>query len=222
MKKLCISFFLFTYAFCFGQTIVYDRRHFQINEENHSMRFGNEKLYQSSLEEIKKKTREINENLLIIYKIEEAVQKSLTTVDEILKNSLQVKNIGETIKIIIDNSKKTLLYVKEVPELIPFAETSITNAKRRGLNLVKEIYDFILKSDEKNLMNYAQRELFLQKIQQELYIINGLICDIAQTIYYVKLNGFWKSLNPFQDYVNTDLRILNEIIAKYKIYKTKP
>jgi hypothetical protein len=144
------------------------------------------------------------------------ILNSLTQVNEGLKDAIQVKNIGKTILHINEVSTEVYDIAQQNPILLLFAEEYVLQAKTRGLNLVTEVSSFILKESNEVLINYNVRDQLLDTVQTELQVILAYMIAVRNSMYWANVNGVIKMLNPYQDFINKDLALSNQIIQKRK------
>jgi hypothetical protein len=200
----------------FSQTYVFDKRHFEIVNANGAMRNISEIGYHRSLEIINNNTDDIGLNSASLALVNTMILNSLTQVNEGLKDAIQVKNIGKTILHINEVSTEVYDIAQQNPILLLFAEEYILLAKTRGLNLVTEVSSFILKESNEVLINYNVRDQLLDTVQTELQVILAYMIAVRNSMYWANVNGVIKLLNPYQDFINKDLALSNQIIQKRK------
>tara|TARA_R110002049_G_scaffold223441_4_gene395111 strand:+ start:2671 stop:3330 length:660 start_codon:yes stop_codon:yes gene_type:complete len=200
----------------YSQTYVFDERHFAIVNANGVMRNISEIGYHRSLEIINNNTDDIGLNSASLALVNTMILNSLTQVNEGLKDAIQVKNIGKTILHINEVSTEVYDIAQQNPILLLFAEEYILQAKTRGLNLVTEVSSFILKESNEVLINYNVRDQLLDTVQTELQVILAYMIAVRNSMYWANVNGVIKMLNPYQDFINRDLALSNQIIQKRK------
>lgn len=202
-----------------AQTMVYDRNHFQIVNENATMRTVAEMGYHRSLDEIRRNTDDIGVNMASLAMVQTMIHQSLSTVNEALKDAVQVKQMGRIIKQIYSTSDKVMESASHDPLLLLFAETYIIQAKERSLSLASEVSTFILTEGNNILINHNVRDELLTKIYQELQMINAYLLAVRNSMYWAKANGVLKKLNPYQSHINQDINLINQILIQKKTLK---
>lgn len=212
MKQLLIFFLLANSFTLAAQTVVFDREHFLIINENAAMRNLSEIGYQESLKGIRKNTDDIGLNVSSLALVETMILRSLSQVNEALKDAIQVKQIGRTLQKIYTLSDKTIDMASENPVLLLFAETYIRQAKERSFALVTEVSTFVLSEGENLLINPNVRDQLLVKIQNEIDLIASYMLAVKNTMYWANINGVLKRLNPYQAYINQNLNLVNQIL----------
>ena len=68
-------------------------------------------------------------------------------------------------------------------------------------------------------MDYQKRDYLLNKISLELKVIRALIFSMHRAIYWAKINGIVKSINPYASFINTDKQKADEILRFYNLSK---
>jgi hypothetical protein len=199
-----------------AQTVVYDRNHFHIVKENAAMRNVSEIGYHQSLEGIRKNTDDIGVNVASLAMVQTMIHRSLSEVNEVLKDAIQVKQMGRIIQQIYSISDQVIETASNDPILLLFAETYIGQAKERSLSLVSEVSAFILAEGNNVLINHNVRDELLTKVYQELQMINAYMLAVRNSMYWAKINGVLKKLNPYQAYINQDINLINQILIQKK------
>ena len=197
-----------------AQTMVYDRNHFQIVNENAAMRNVSEIGYQNSLDEIRRNTDDIGVNMASLALVQTMIHQSLSEVNEALKDAIQVKQMGRIIQQIYSTSDQVMESASHDPILLLFAETYLSQAKERSLSLVSEVSDFILAEGSNILISHNVRDELLTKVYRELQMINAYMLAVRNSMYWAKINGTLKKLNPYQTYINKDINLINQILIQ--------
>lgn len=178
---------------------------------------------------IKKQQEKTNDNLTAIHKgqllinsqlelandLQQKVVKGLTEVSRTVRNAITIKRIYETSQDIILEVSETTRLAAENPQYVIFAQESASVFKARALGLASEIAN-VLEGGETNMMDAGERQKLLNHIYDEIRLIYGAAFGMKHSIRWAIRRGFWKSLFPFSGWVNQDIRIMNEIIAKAK------
>lgn len=216
---LLISILVFLTKAGFTQTVISDPGHLAIVNSNGATRLTAEATYQSSLEQIKRNTNDIGVNLTSVSLVQTIIHKSLTEVNQALKDGIQVKQMGTLINDIYKYSSEAMDLAKDNPALLLFAEDATRQMKERGLALVGDVSNIVLSHKGNVLMNYNVRDELIGKVIRELEIMNALIYGIRQNMYWAKMRGVIKSVNPYSQYVTKDFAIMDDILLKHKMLK---
>jgi len=220
MKHLFILIaFLFIIKVGYAQRVVFDPGHLNIVNSNAATRLAGEFAYHASLEQIRKNTDDIAINLTSVSLVQTMIHRSLTEINEALKDAIQVKQMAYLIDDIYRYSGEAIELAKGNPELMLFAEESTQQLKFRGIKILTEVSSVVLQQKENVLMNYNVRDELIRKVLDELRIMNALIYGIRQNMYWAKTRGVIKSLNPYRQYIDKDLAIMDDILRKRQMIK---
>lgn len=140
----------------------------------------------------------------------------LTTVAAVVRDS---KNVLEATSIVNDIIKYQLdvaNFAKGNPLLIIFAQKTEAEFKGKALNLVLYISTTALKGGKDMMMDAGQRAELINYIVTELRVIRGLAYTASRQMYWAKMDGIFRSLNPFAGYINQDKQIADDILRNYK------
>jgi hypothetical protein len=220
MKRILILIaFLLILKDSYGQRVVFDKGHLDIINSNAATRLAGELSYHASLEQIRKNTDDIAINLASVSLVQTMIHRSLTEVNEALKDAIQVKQMAYLINDIYRYSGEAIELAKGNPELMLFAEASTQQLKYRGIKILAEVSSVVLQHKEDVLMNYNVRDELIRKVLDELRIMNALIYGIRQNMYWAKARGVIKSINPYRQYIDKDLAIMDDILRKRQMIK---
>jgi len=202
-----------------AQRVVFDRAHFNIVNENGAVRLAAENTYSGYLSTINNRISDINLNLGAVVMVQSLILSSLREVDQALKSAIAVREIGSLVVEISSESAGMIDIAKSDPHLLLFAEDVSRQVKDRGISLFSEVSSFVLKERENVLMDFEKRDALLKKIALELRVIRALVFSMKKSMYWGKMNGVFRSLNPYQGFINQDLRLGNDILFKSKLLK---
>ena len=194
-------------------TTVFDRGHLQIVNENAISRSVAEQEYQRSLNQIQQNTKGIANNLAALALAETVWFKSLGKVDQAMENSIQVKQILNLLSSVQAEGAEVLLIAKNDPSLLLFAEQYVRQAREKGVALVNQLSSFVLQEGNNILINYNVRDELLTEILKSLREVYGQLLAINQSMYWTKIHGSLKTLNPYQNYVNQDVALVERILS---------
>lgn len=175
--------------------------------------------------QIRDEQNKTNERLTMLQKAQVALTAELGYVD-IIQNKL-LKGMSETsgiiqngikLKRIYQNLKDATLYLGEVgkyakenPTYAVFAEGASTKVYEYSVQTGLEINEFIT-NGENNLMTAGDRQRLLEDVENKTRMLVIYVYNIKTAMKHAKTIGFWKSINPWQGYVNTDSRIVKGIM----------
>ncbi|QJD98556.1 hypothetical protein HH214_21605 (plasmid) [Mucilaginibacter robiniae] len=220
MKQLFTLIVLFlVFKQGYAQRVVFDPGHLAIVNSNGATRLSAELAYQASLEQIRKNTDDIAVNLTSVTLVQTMIHRSLTEINEAFKDAIQVKQMGYLINDIFRYSSDAMELAKGNPELLLFAEDATQQMKTRGLKVVADVSNIVLQQKENVLMNYNVRDELMRKVITELQIMNALMYTIRQNMYWAKMRGVIKSINPYSQYLEKDFSIVDDILRKRRMLK---
>jgi len=197
-------------------TIIYDANHLAIVNENGAVRLAAEISHNAMLKEIKERIEDINVNLSSVVLVQQIIHRSLTEVNEALKSGRAVMRVGELLQEIVSEATNVIELAKGDPILLLFAEGIGRELKDRGVRLVADVSNFVLKEGGNVLMDFEKRDFLLRKITLELQVMRSLLFGMQRSMHYAKINGVFRSLNPYRNFINQDRRIAGEVIRNYK------
>lgn len=224
-----MNYFLFLlmvlcFKFSAGQgyvTIISDTKHLAIVNENGAARLASESTHNSMLKQINRNLDDINLNLSSLIVVQQVIYRSLYEVSNALRTGRSVRQVSSLIAEIINQSKSLVDISKNEPWLLLVAEGTANQIKQRGINLAAEVSDFVLREGKNVLMDFEKRDFLLRKIIIELKVMRALLFSMERSIYWSKINGVIKTVNPFKDFVNKDVRKADEILRNYRIVNPK-
>ncbi|TCD07692.1 hypothetical protein EZ449_14245 [Pedobacter frigidisoli] len=202
-----------------AQRVVIDRKHLAIVNENGAVRLSSEMAHTAQLKGIGERLADIKLNLGAVALSEEMIYRSLSEVNQGLRDALIVRDIGQIAAGIFSQSEQILALARDHPQLLLFAEESCRQLKSRGMRLVSEVGELALKEQYGLLLDQQKRDALLKKISLELKVIRALLYSISKTMYWAKVNGLLKSANPYGGFINTDRRLAEQILSNYKTLK---
>ena len=101
-----------------------------------------------------------------------------------------------------------------------FAEQGARDFETRAVTLAADVSAFVLKGGKNNLMDSGERGKLLNHIAQEMRILRGIAYGMNRAMYWAKMNGILRSLNPWATWQNEDVRIANDVINERQISET--
>ncbi|MBB5440644.1 hypothetical protein HDC92_004347 [Pedobacter sp. AK017] len=213
MKRVVFSFLLLVPVLSgFAQRVVFDRDHFNIVNENGAMRLAADNIHNSYLNTVNGRLSDIKLNLASVVLVQNLILGSLKEVNQALKEGLAVVQIGRLTSEIVSESNQMISIASSDPYLLLFAEDVAAQVKNRGLRLVTEVSDFVLKEGEGVLMDYEKRDFLLRKVSLELQVIRSQVYSMGRAMYWAKFNGVLKTANPYRNFFNQDRQKADQII----------
>lgn len=161
----------------------------------------------------------VSGQLVIINDLQNKIYKGLSQVASVLNNLETVKEITECGSDIISDVGKAMSYARSDPALLLFAEQGARDFETRAVTVASEVSAFVLKGGGKNLMDSGERGKLLNHIASEMRILRGVSYGMQRAMYWARINGIFRSLNPLAAWQNQDVRIANDIINNAKYLK---
>ena len=147
--------------------------------------------------------------------LQQKIYKGLTEVSSLLNDAYSVKKIINNNKLLLEYSGQIVEFASDSPEFSVFAISETTEFKRLMLLLTTEVTT-ILTGGEFNMMNSGQRRQLIRNVEIETALLAGQAWHILFTMKRAKHIGFWRAINPFQGWIDTDKRIARDIINRSK------
>ncbi|WP_316848954.1 hypothetical protein [Pedobacter agri] len=203
----------------FAQRIVYDAGHYAIVTENAFVRTSAALSHQSYLEKIETSLNHINLNAGSVVAAQKLIYSGLSNVNGALRNGLMLGNMYRVCDQILTYSSAMVEMGRKEPYLLAFAEDMAREVALRSGRLITEVSGFVLKQGENVLMDYNARDELMKGISDELHIISGLCYGAWRAMYWTQQRGIIRALNPFASFINSDKRMVEDILLKAKYLK---
>jgi hypothetical protein len=173
----------------------------------------------NNLSLISKGQMAVTGQLTIANTLQNDIYKGLSQVASVINNLYTIKDIAECGSDIISDTEQALTYAQSDPVLLLFAEQGARDFETRSVALAADVSAFVLKGGSSNLMDSGERGKLLNHIASELHILRGIAYGMGRAMYWAKMNGIFRSLNPWSTWVNEDSRIANDVINNAKYLK---
>jgi len=171
----------------------------------------------NKLDLIQKGQLAVTGQLTIVNKMQADIYKGLTQVASVINNLETIKEITECGSDIITDVEQSMTEAKSDPVLLLFAEQGARDFERRAALLAADVGAFVTKGGTGNLMDSGERGKLLNHIAEQMRILRGIAYGMNRAMYWAKINGIFRSLNPWSEWQNEDVRIANKVVndAKY-------
>lgn len=157
----------------------------------------------------------ISAQVTLVKKVQDKVYKGLSEAGGTIQNAIQVKNIGEEIKQCAEYSKNISQLVERHPQYAIFGAKATQRCYEQTLKIANEMSN-ILADGETNLATAGDRYRVLDNIEQQVRMLKIYLISVQLALENAEYAGFWKSINPFQGYIDTDKDIIQNIMQKFK------
>ena len=104
---------------------------------------------------------------------------------------------------------------KEHPQFSIFGAKATEKTYEQILKIGTDVSD-ILASGELNLATAGDRYRLIFGISENVKKLKIWLLTVKLNIERAERLGFWKAINPFQGYINTDKDIVRNIMDRYK------
>lgn len=212
---LCISIL----PFCNAQQIVSDPGHTLKVVINNGYRVVAERKLENETQTIKSNTNKIRDNVAKLLATKALIYKSLTEVNEVIKDGREVKYIGTLVAEIFELSTSITGTVFTDPELVLVSNKAVSDMKIQAMELYGEIAGFIAREGRDAMMDVAKRDELLRTVTLRLQIIRGVLYGLERNLYWAGVFGTWNSINPFASYISYDKLLIDDIMFNLKTIK---
>ncbi|ERM83048.1 hypothetical protein P872_06125 [Rhodonellum psychrophilum GCM71 = DSM 17998] len=121
------------------------------------------------------------------------------------------------IRSIIDNQQQILFYCQRDPALLPFAVETEKLFVSQSYSLLNYLIGLAASIGDINQMKMSDRRILFGHILHELKAVHQLSLGTSRTLQFHlkrKTGG-----NPYQDYVQTEMGLVDEIMSNIKLLK---
>ena len=170
------------------------------------------------LDLIQKGQLAVTGQLVIVNDLQNKIYQGLSQVASVINNLTTIKEIAECGTDIISDVEASVKLAKSDPVLLLFAEQGARDFETRAATLAADVSAFVLKGGN-NLMDSGERGKMLNHIADEMRILRGIAYGMDRAMYWAKINGIFRSLNPWAEWQNQDVRIANDVLTNAKYLK---
>lgn len=157
--------------------------------------------------------------LVIVNDLQDRIYKGLSEVSGVIHSLNTIKEIADVGSDIVGDVQETIRIAASSPVLLLFAEEGAREFKTRAISLAIEVGAFILKAGKENLMDSGERAKLLNHIASEMRILRGVAYGMHRAMYWARMNGIWRSLNPWDSWISMDEKIANDVLTQAKYLK---
>lgn len=171
------------------------------------------------LDLIQKGQLAVSGQLVIANNIQNSIYQGLSQVAAIMQNLTVIKDIAECGIDIVNDVQASVQLAKSNPVLLLFAERGARDFQLRATQLAAEVSAFVLKGGNGNLMDSGERGRLLNHIADQMRILRGIAYGMDRAMYWAKINGIFRSINPWAEWQNRDVRIANDVLSNARYLK---
>jgi hypothetical protein len=161
----------------------------------------------------------VSGQLVIVNNLQNKIYQGLSQVASVINNLTTIKEIAECGSDIIKDVESSMTLAKSDPLLLLFAEQGARDFETRAATLSADVSAFILKGGTNNLMDSGERGKLLNHVAEQMRILRGIAYGMERAMYWAKMNGIFRALNPWAEWQNEDVRIANDVINNAKYLK---
>lgn len=154
--------------------------------------------------------------LVLVNQWQKKIYTGLSQVAGVLKDS---KNLVEAETVVSDILKYQLEiadYAKDDPLLMVFARKSEADFESKAADMVLYISTVALQGGGDMLMDTGQRADLINHIVSNLKTLRSLSYMASRQMYWAKMSGVLRQLNPFSKWESEDKKISSSILTTYK------
>lgn len=115
---------------------------------------------------------------------------------------------------IVRQQRLIFQYAGNDPLLIVLAYNAEIDMADRAYLLSNYLYGLVLTFGDLNQMKSSDRRILFGHVLTELRRIAGASRGLAATMHYASQKGSLQAINPFQDFINEDKRLVDQIIQR--------
>jgi len=152
-----------------------------------------------------------------------SVYRSIQQRYQMIGTAIDAANIGlqasPMLNKIIGNQQELFRMASDNPVLVALCYQTEIEFGRRAYSLLQYLVGLCASIGDVNQMRAADRRLLFDFIVSELSDIQQLSTNLVNNIRFGNLNAMIRSMNPFQDFIDTDKAMINEIFQNAKYLK---
>ena len=224
MKSHYLKYALFCFLFAipfynvWGQTLTVDPAVSAAIAVNAGVINGQLNTTNNKLDLIQKGQLAVTGQLVIVNDLQNKIYQGLSQVASVINNLTTIKEIAECGTDIVNDVEVSVTLAKSDPVLLLFAEQGARDFETRAATLAADVSAFVLKGGN-NLMDSGERGKMLNHIADEMRILRGIAYGMDRAMYWAKINGIFRSLNPWAEWQNQDVRIANDVLTNARYLK---
>lgn len=173
----------------------------------------------NKLDLIQKGQLAVSGQLVIVNNLQNKIYQGLSQVASVISNLTTIKEIAECGSDIVSDVESSVKLAQSDPVLLLFAEQGARDFQTRAATLAADVSAFVLKGGTNNLMDSGERGKLLNHIATEMRILRGIAYGMNRAMYWAKIDGIFRSLNPWAEWQNEDVRIANDVLTNAKYLK---
>lgn len=161
---------------------------------------------------LKRAQQVVSSQMILVNRAQDRLYRGLKEVNGTIRNGLQVKRLYDQVEYAVKTVGEISRTAGDNPQYTIFATKATQQAYRQALDVYTEVAD-IINSDDTNLATAGDRYKILDNISMKMNALNLYLYNVKYTIERAKRIGFWRSINPFNDYYLADKDLFQAIIT---------
>ena len=161
----------------------------------------------------------VSAQLVVVNNLQSRIYNGLSQVASVINNLTTIRDIADCGSDIIKDVRSSVELARTNPVLLLFAEQGARDFQTRAATLAADVSAFVLRGGTNNLMDSGERGKLLNHIAQEMRILRGIAYGMNRAMYWAKMNGIFRSLNPWAEWQNNDVRIANDVLTNARYLK---
>ncbi|MFD0764505.1 hypothetical protein ACFQZI_06550 [Mucilaginibacter lutimaris] len=161
----------------------------------------------------------VSGQLVIVNSLQNKIYNGLSQVAAVISSLNTIREIADCGSDIVTDVQGAVQIARTNPVLLLFAEQGARDFQTRSYMLAADVSAFVLKGGTNNLMDSGERGKLLNHIAGEMRILRGIAYGMNRAMYWARMNGIFRSLNPWAEWQNNDVRIANDVLINAKYLK---
>ncbi len=210
MKIKFIIFLIFPF-YSFSQNIVVHKDLLEQMAKNDAFKTASLLNYSAGLSKIQTRKETVAAAAASMEIVQQKVFNSLTNVDAGLKNVKTLFYISKYTTSILKNAQNAITIAAGKPYLVSIASKQAIIIYERVGGLTSFVSDFIMTSNESQLIKPTERDRLLYTVYRQLIVLNSLTQDLCDKMSKWRVQDAVNNIIPINQYINTDKKIINNI-----------
>ncbi len=214
--KTFFGFFFLLPLVTMAQSFVIHNDLMATQGRNSSYKIAWNELYGQKLDAIQKDREKTSSCLGIINQVQEKILKSLSNVDDAIKNGKTLIYISKKIPVIFSNLQKSVKAAAGKPYALVLVTQQVPIFTARLTQLTNYLHQQLLANDETILIDQATRDRLVRTVYDEINVLYQLSNSMYSTIEAANFQDAANKIVPFQTYINIDHAIIQDILFRFK------
>jgi hypothetical protein len=174
--------------------------------------------YANKLNDIKNDREKTLASLMVVEEVQRKIFRTLSNVDDAVKDGKTMVAIGKKIPLIYTNLQKSAGLAVGKPYMLTIVGDMYRTFYERILKLSDYLYTFVLSSDEKILIDPVRRHQFVYEVYSEISVLQQLSQSIVNQYQLHNFQDAIDKIVPLSTFYNVDKMLVNDVIRKIKLF----